>query len=124
MIQGNRYASQLADDPVPGRQPPTSLEEAVVNLAIAADGSLMPTDFFIPWEKRDLDGMDNLGTPVFVLLEPNVFSTSKVKRIGAWQERLESRTFSTLAISVGPNRKDAVLQTIMMEGPIFSSVGT
>lgn len=41
---GNGYASQLADDPVPGRQPPTALEEAVVNMAIAEDGSLTPTD--------------------------------------------------------------------------------
>jgi len=41
---GNGYASQLADDPVPGRQPPTALEEAVVNMAIAENGALTPTD--------------------------------------------------------------------------------
>lgn len=80
---GNGYASQLADDPVPGRQPPTALEEAVVNMAIAEDGSLTPTDFFIPWEKRDLDGMDkDLGTSGFILMEPDVFSTPTVQRIG------------------------------------------
>jgi hypothetical protein len=129
MIQGNGYASQLADDPVPGRQPPTSLEEAVVNLAVAADGSLMPTDFFIPWEKRDLDGMDkDLGTSAFVLLEPNVFSTSKIKRIGAVAGKTGKLYFLNVddlgGYQMGPNRKDAALQTIMMEGPVFSSVGT
>lgn len=42
---GNGYASQLSNIPVPGRQPPTALEEAVVHMSIAADGSLGVVDF-------------------------------------------------------------------------------
>lgn len=55
---GNGYASQLSGTPVPGRQPPTSLEEAAVNMKINDDGSLKVVDFFMPWEKVQLDGAD------------------------------------------------------------------
>ena len=40
-----RYASQLSTIPVPGRQPPTALEEAAVHMAINSDGSLDVIDF-------------------------------------------------------------------------------
>lgn len=43
-----RYASQLSDIPVPGRQPPTALEEAAVHMAIGSDGSLSVIDFCKP----------------------------------------------------------------------------
>ena len=55
---GNGYASQLSGTPVPGRQPPTSLEEAAVNMKINDDGSVTVVDFFMPWEKVQLDGAD------------------------------------------------------------------
>lgn len=55
---GNGYSSQLAGTPVPGRQPPTALEEAAVNMKINDDGSLKVVDFFMPWEKVQLDGAD------------------------------------------------------------------
>lgn len=57
---GNRYASQLSGVPVPGRQPPTALEEeeAAVNMKINDNGSLKVVDFFMPWEKVQLDGAD------------------------------------------------------------------
>lgn len=58
LATGNGYASQLAGIPVPGRQPPTSLEEAAVNMKINDDGSLKVVDFFMPWEKVQLDGAD------------------------------------------------------------------
>lgn len=126
---GNGYASQLADDPVPGRQPPTSLEEAVVNMAINEDGSLTPTDFFMPWEKRDLDGMDkDLGTSGFILLQPDVFSTASVKRIGTVAGKTGKLYFLNLddlgGYQMGANRKDKALQVIEMAGPVFASAGT
>lgn len=55
---GNGYTSQLSGTPVPGRQPPTALEEAAVNMKINDDGSLKVVDFFMPWEKVQLDGAD------------------------------------------------------------------
>ena len=55
---GNGYSDQLHGTPVPGRQPPTALEEAAVNFKINDDGSLTVVDFFMPWEKEQLDGAD------------------------------------------------------------------
>ncbi len=55
---GNGYASQLNGVPVNGRSPPTALEEAAVHMAINDDGTLSIVDFFMPWEKTQLDGAD------------------------------------------------------------------
>ena len=55
---GNGYASQLNGIPVNGRSPPTALEEAAVHMAINDNGSLNIVDFFMPWEKTQLDGAD------------------------------------------------------------------
>lgn len=62
---GNGYAAQLpaSGKPVSGRSPPTALEEAVVNMKLHDDGTMEPVDFFMPWEKTQLDGADkDLGT--------------------------------------------------------------
>ena len=55
---GNGYASQLDTIPVPGRQPPSALEEAAVHMKVNDDGTLDVVDFFMPWEKKQLDGAD------------------------------------------------------------------
>jgi hypothetical protein len=55
---GNGYASQLNGVPVNGRNAPTALEEAAVHMAINDDGTLNVVDFFMPWEKTQLDGAD------------------------------------------------------------------
>ena len=55
---GNGYASQLDGISVPGHQPPTALEEAAVHMKINDDGTLNIVDFFMPWEKKQLDGAD------------------------------------------------------------------
>ncbi|OAA49482.1 Carbohydrate-binding WSC [Metarhizium rileyi] len=82
LATGNGYASQLADVPVNGFNPPTSLEEAALHMTINADGSLRLVDFFMPWEKRALDGADkDLGTSPLEIL-PSEFSCGAVKRIG------------------------------------------
>lgn len=82
LATGNGYASQLADVPVNGFNPPTSLEEAALHMTINADGSLRLVDFFMPWEKRALDGADkDLGTSPLEIL-PSQFSCGAIKRIG------------------------------------------
>ncbi|KAG5972817.1 hypothetical protein E4U55_000733 [Claviceps digitariae] len=82
LATGNGYASQLADVPVGGFNPPSSLEEAALHMTINADGSLRLVDFFMPWEKRALDGADkDLGTSPLEIL-PSQFSCGAVKRIG------------------------------------------
>ena len=64
---GNGYASQLSTTPVPGRQPPSALEEAAVNMKINDDGSLNVVDFFMPFEKVQLDGADKGEPPSYCL---------------------------------------------------------
>ncbi|KAF8447128.1 WSC domain-containing protein [Terfezia claveryi] len=109
---------QLANEPIPGRSPPTALEEAVVNMVIKDDGSLSPVDFFMPWEKRDLDAMD----------KDLVFKTDKVKRIGCVAGKTGKLYFLDLedlgGYQMGPGRKDKVLQTVQMPAPVFSSAGS
>ena len=63
---GNGYSSQQRGIPIPGRQPPTSLEEAALNMKINDDGSITPIDFFMPWEKQQLDGADK-GTQLILM---------------------------------------------------------
>ena len=76
---GNGYAAQLpaSGKPVSGRSPPTALEEAVVNMKLHDDGTMEPVDFFMPWEKTQLDGADkDLGTysrPSFQRVFVNTF---------------------------------------------------
>lgn len=78
---GNGYASQLNGVPVNGRTPPTALEEAAVHMAINDNGSLTIVDFFMPWEKVQLDGADrDLGTSPLELL-PSQFSCGNVTRM-------------------------------------------
>ena len=55
---GNGYTSQLHGIAVAGRSPPSALEEAVGHMTIADDGTLKLVDFFMPWEKEQLDGAD------------------------------------------------------------------
>ena len=41
--------------PIPGNTPPADLGEAVVRVAVQADGSLKPVDFFSPYDAATLD---------------------------------------------------------------------
>jgi len=79
-------------------------------MAVHENGSVSATDFFAPWEKPTLDSMDkDLGTSGFVLLEPGVFSTPKVPRIGCVAGKTGKVYFLNLddlgGYQMGPNRK-------------------
>lgn len=126
---GNGYASQLDTTPVPGRQPPTALEEAVVHLKIDKNGRLSPVDFFIPWEKTALDGADkDLGTSGVALLDPRVFTSPKAKRIGCVAGKSGKLYFLNLddlgGYQMGVNKKDAVLQVIELKNSVFATAGS
>jgi hypothetical protein len=124
---GNGHASQLDQVPVNGRNPPSALEEAVVHMTIADDGSLKVVDFWMPWEKKQLDGDDNdLGTTPIELL-PNQFSCGDVKRMGV----VTGKTGKTYWLNMdnlggyrnGPNRLDAVLQTYENGVAVYAGAG-
>jgi hypothetical protein len=126
---GNGYAAQLPanGNPVQGRNPPTALEEAVVNMRLNSDGTITPSDFFMPWEKVQLDGADkDLGTTPFQLL-PSAFSCANDRRIGM----VTGKSGKTYWLNVdnlggyqlGPNRLDDAIQVFQHENAVFSAAG-
>jgi hypothetical protein len=126
---GNGYAAQLpaTGNPVNGRNPPTALEEAVVNMRIESDGKLKPVDFFMPWEKTQLDGADkDLGTSPFQLL-PSTFSCPNSRRIGM----VTGKSGKTYWLNVdnlggyqqGADRLDAAIQVFQHENSVYSAAG-
>jgi hypothetical protein len=61
----------------PGSSPPATLSEAVVHLAVAADGTISATDFFAPSDAATLDGNDqDLASGGPVSLPDAEFGTS------------------------------------------------
>lgn len=124
---GNGYASQLADVPVNGRDPPTSLEEAAVHMTINDDGSLTIVDFFMPYEKQALDGADkDLGTSPLEIL-PSEFACGEYTRIGV----VTGKSGKTYWINLddmggyknGANAQDAVIQTYQNENSVYAGAG-
>jgi hypothetical protein len=124
---GNGHASQLSTIPVAGRNPPTALEEAAVHMTINADGSLKVTDFFMPWEKQQLDGADkDLGTSPLQIL-PSQFSCGDVRRMGVVTGKSGKTYWLNLdnmgGYQNGPDRKDAVLQVYQNENSVYAGAG-
>ena len=124
---GNGYASQLATVPVNGRNPPTALEEAAVHMTVGSDGSLTVVDFFMPWEKQQLDGADkDLGTTPLELL-PSEFSCGDIKRIGV----ITGKSGKTYWLNLddlggyrnGPNKLDDIIQVYQNENSVYAGAG-
>ena len=124
---GNGMASQLDQSPVSGRSPPTSLEEAAVHAAVNADGTITPVDFFMPWEKVQLDGADkDLGTSPLQLL-PSEFSCGSVERIGMVTGKSGKTYWLNLddmgGYRNGPNRLDNIIQMYQHENSVYAGAG-
>lgn len=127
LATGNGYASQLADVPVKGFNPPTSLEEAALHMTINADGSLRLIDFFMPWEKRALDGADkDLGTSPLEIL-PSQFSCGSIKRIGVVTGKSGKTYFLNLdnlgGYKNGPGGLDDVIYTYENLNSVYAGAG-
>jgi hypothetical protein len=124
---GNGYASQLNGVPLSGRQPPTSLEEAAVHATIASDGSLDVVDFFMPFEKVQLDGADkDLGTTPLEIL-PSQYSCGDVTRIGVVTGKSGKTYWLNLdnlgGYQNGPNKGDAAIQVYQNENSVYAGAG-
>ncbi|KAI9791429.1 MAG: hypothetical protein M1833_001534 [Piccolia ochrophora] len=124
---GNGYSSQLHGIPVPGRQPPSALEQAAVHMKIGDDGKLQVVDFFMPWEKEQLDGADkDLGTTPLELL-PSQFSCGSIKRLGVVTGKSGKTYFLNMddlgGYQMGPNKLDAVPKVIQSDNSVYSGAG-
>jgi hypothetical protein len=126
---GNGYASQLpaTGRPLSGRSVPTALEEAVVHMNLNSDGTISPVDFFMPWEKTQLDGADkDLGTTPFQLL-PSEFSCPNDRRVGV----ITGKSGKTYFLNVdnlggyqqGANRLDDAIFVYQHENSVYSAAG-
>jgi hypothetical protein len=127
LATGNGYASQLADIPVNGFDPPTALEEAALHLTINDDGSLDLVDFFMPWEKQALDGADkDLGTSPLELL-PSQFSCGDVQRMGVVTGKSGKTYWLNLddlgGYRNGPDNLDNVIQVFQNENSVYAGAG-
>lgn len=124
---GNGYASQLNGVPLSGRQPLTSLEEAAVHATINSDGSLDIVDFFMPFEKVQLDGADkDLGTSPLEIL-PSQYSCADVSRIGVVTGKSGKTYWLNLdnlgGYQNGPNKGDAAIQVYQNENSVYAGAG-
>jgi hypothetical protein len=121
---GNGYASQLSTIPVNGHNPPTSLEEAAVHMTINDDGSLTIVDFFMPWEKTQLDGADrDLGTTPLEML-PSQFSCGDIERIGVVSGKTYWLNLDDLGgYQNGPNKLDDIIQVYQNENSVYAGAG-
>ncbi|KAF2711719.1 WSC-domain-containing protein [Pleomassaria siparia CBS 279.74] len=127
---GNGYASQLkaTGNAVPGRTPPTSLEEAAINAKIHADGTLSIIDFFMPWEKTQLDGADkDLGSSPLEILPSDVFSCPNQRRIGVVTGKSGKTYWLDLdnlgGYQMGANSLDAAIQVFQNENSVYVGAG-
>lgn len=127
---GNGYASQLPAEgrSVQGRNPPTALEEAVVNMKIADNGTINPVDFFMPWEKTQLDGADkDLGTSPLQILPGETFSCPNDKRIGVVTGKSGKTYWLNLdnlgGYQMGANKLDDVIQVYQNENSVYAGAG-
>jgi hypothetical protein len=124
---GNGYASQLADIPVKGYNPPSSLEEAAVHMTLNGDGSLNVVDFFMPWEKQALDGADkDLGTSPLEIL-PSQFACGDIKRIGVVTGKSGKTYWLNLdnlgGYRNGPENRDAVIKVYQNDNSVYAGAG-
>ncbi|RMJ11424.1 hypothetical protein CDV36_008936 [Fusarium kuroshium] len=124
---GNGYASQLSTIPVNGFTPPTAMEQAAVHMSINDDGSLSVIDFFMPFEKQELDGADkDLGTSPLELL-PSQFSCGDIKRMGVVTGKSGKTYWLNLddlgGYRNGLNSKDRVIQTFQNENSVYAGAG-
>ncbi|KAH6691360.1 WSC domain-containing protein [Plectosphaerella plurivora] len=126
---GNGYASQLAEIPVNGREPPTALEQAVVHMSQQDDGTLEVVDFFMPWDKQRLDAGDiDLGSSPLQILPSDPFSCGDVRRIGMVTGK-DAVTYWLNLDDLGGYRQgtgvslDKVIQSYKGENSVYAGAG-
>ena len=124
---GNGYASQLADIPVNGHNPPTAIEEAACHLTINDDGSTTLIDFFMPWNKQELDGDDkDLGVTPLELL-PSEFSCGTYTRMGCVTDKFGMTYFLDMdnlgGYRNGADGYDDVIASYQQVSAVYAGAG-
>ena len=129
LATGNGQGHQNQGNPASGRIILDSLDECVVNLAIAPDGKLTLSDYFEPYEYMSLDAADrDLGSGGITLLDPTVFNGAGVERMAVSVGK-NGKAYILNADNLGgykngPGGNDGVIQTLIAPGAIFAGVGS
>jgi hypothetical protein len=84
-------------------------------------------DFFMPWEKTQLDGADrDLGTSPLELL-PSEFSCGDIRRIGVVTGKSGKTYWLNLdnlgGYQNGPNKLDNIIQVYQNENSVYAGAG-
>ena len=116
--------------PASGRSGLTTLDECVVNLAVDGNGKLSLSDYFEPYEYIGMDQGDrDLGSGGVALLDPSVFKgTNGVQKlavtIGKNGKAYIMNADNLGGFKQGSGGTDAVVQTIIAQGPVFGGSGS
>ena len=114
--------------PTPGTSPPGNLAESVIRLRVQPDGSLLPVDFFAPWDAGVLDAYDaDLGSGAPVELPSPYFGTPSTPHLivtGGKQGYLYLLNADNLGgRAEGPNQTDAAVSEVGPYLGYWSHVG-
>ena len=126
---GNGQGHQNQGNPASGRILLSTLDECVVNLAIAPDGKLTLSDYFEPYEYTSLDAADrDLGSAGVTLLDPTVFKGPGVSKmavsVGKNGKAYILNADNLGGYKMGPGGGDAIVQTITAANAIFAGAGS
>jgi hypothetical protein len=114
--------------PIPGNTPPSSLGESIVRLAVQADGSLKPVDFFAPFDASTLDSWDaDFASGGLTALNEQFFGTPSIPHLAVAVGKsgyvyLLNRD-NLGGIKQGLNGGDNVVQRIGPYGGVWSRPG-
>jgi hypothetical protein len=114
--------------PAPGKSPPASLGESIVRLAVQADGSLKPVDFFAPFDAKQLDTWDaDFASGGVTGLNGQYFGTPSIPHLAVAVGKdgyvyLLNRN-SLGGIAQGTGGSDNVVQRIGPYGGVWSRPG-
>ena len=125
LVTGNGMGSTTYT-PAPGTSPPADLGEAVVRLAVQANGTLKATDFFVPdGALNNFDPPDaDLGSGGLVELPSSPFGTAAYPNLDVTVGKpgviyvLDPRSLG--GYDQGPGHGDAVVQEIAAGGAVWS----
>jgi len=117
------------DDQASGKDPLSTLDDAVVHLKVSVTGKLNLEDYFQPYNYLAMNAAGkDLGSSGPTLLDNNVFTGIRIPRIGLTAGK-EGKVYVLDASDLGgykngANGTDKVIQTIQAANSIFGGIGS
>ncbi|KAF7951604.1 hypothetical protein EAE96_006907 [Botrytis aclada] len=129
LVSGNGGAHQNQGTPASGSSGCQTLGEATINLALDSTGVISVSDYFQPYDYRNMDAGDqDFGSGGIVLLDPTVFKGTGVDKMAVTAGKngkiyiLNANNLG--GYKLGPGQTDNVLQTIVTSAAVFGACGS